>query len=126
MSVLICVLCLISIQLVIYGCVVLFSAVLRGSLLMNCMIVCDCCVCRQLINMDYYYYYFFYPGIQFLGNEKITLCSAKKYKNQAGMNLTPPPPPPQNSHVPIIIIIILRLPYLCLACDAGLPACVCK
>jgi len=22
----------------------------------------------------------------------------KKYKNQAGMNLTPPPPPSQNSH----------------------------
>jgi len=30
---------------------------------------------------------------------KITLCSTEKYKNQAGMNLTPPPPPPsQNSH----------------------------
>ena len=22
----------------------------------------------------------------------------KKYKDQAGVNLTPPPPPPQNSH----------------------------
>jgi len=26
-----------------------------------------------------------------------TLCNTKKYKNQAGMNLTPPPPS-QNSH----------------------------
>ena len=37
---------------------------------------------------------FFDPGTQFPGNEKITLCNTKKYKNQAGMNLTPPPPPP--------------------------------
>jgi len=37
-----------------------------------------------------YYYYYFDPGTQFPGNEKITLCNAKKYKNQAGMNLTPP------------------------------------
>jgi len=44
-----------------------------------------------------YYYLFFYPGTQFLGNEKITLCNTKKYKNQAGMNLTPPPLS-QNSH----------------------------
>jgi len=40
---------------------------------------------------------FFDPGTQFPGNEKITLCNTKKYKNQAGMNLTPPPPS-QNSH----------------------------
>jgi len=39
---------------------------------------------------------FFDPGTQFPGNEKITLCNTKKYKNQAGMNLTPPPS--QNSH----------------------------
>ena len=32
------------------------------------------------------------------GMKKITLCNTKKYKNQAGMNLTPPPPPSQNSH----------------------------
>jgi len=40
---------------------------------------------------------FFDPGTQFPGNEKITLCNTKKYKNQAGMNLTLPPPS-QNSH----------------------------
>jgi len=39
---------------------------------------------------------FFDPGTQFPGNEKITLCNTKKYKYQAGMNLTPPPS--QNSH----------------------------
>jgi len=39
----------------------------------------------------------FDPGTQFPGNEKITLCNSKKYKNQAGMNLTPPPPS-QNTH----------------------------
>ena len=37
----------------------------------------------------YYYYYFFDPGTQFPGNEKIMVCNTKKYKNQAGMNLTP-------------------------------------
>jgi len=35
---------------------------------------------------------------------KITLCNTKKYKNQAGINLTPPPP----SQKIIIIIIIIR------------------
>jgi len=40
---------------------------------------------------------FFDPGTQFPRNEKITLCNTKKYKNQAGMNLTPTPPS-QNSH----------------------------
>ena len=30
--------------------------------------------------------------------KKIMPCNTKKYKNQAGMNLTPPPPPSQNSH----------------------------
>jgi len=39
----------------------------------------------------------FDPGTQFPGNEKITLCNTEKYKNQAGMNLTPPPPS-QNTH----------------------------
>jgi len=34
----------------------------------------------------------FDPGTQFPGNEKNTLCNTIKYKNQAGMNLTPPPP----------------------------------
>ena len=29
--------------------------------------------------------------------KKIRLCNTEKYKNQAGMNLTPPPPS-QNSH----------------------------
>jgi len=41
-----------------------------------------------------YYYYFFDPGTQFPGNEKYYAVQYKKYKNQAGMNLTPPPPPP--------------------------------
>ena len=39
----------------------------------------------------------FDPGTQFPRKEKITLCNIKKYKNQAGMKLTPPPPS-QNSH----------------------------
>jgi len=34
---------------------------------------------------------FFDPGTQFPGNEKIMLCNKEKYKNQAGMNLTPTP-----------------------------------
>jgi len=42
------------------------------------------------------YYYFLRPRYSIPGNEKITLCSTKKYKNQAGMNL--PPLPSQNSH----------------------------
>ena len=46
---------------------------------------------------------FFDPGTQFQRKEKITLCNIKKYKNQAGMNLTPPPP--------IIIIIIIIIIY---------------
>ena len=52
---------------------------------------------EQLYATDYYYYYFFDPGTQFPRKEKITLCNIKKYKNQAGMSLTPPPPS-QNSH----------------------------
>ena len=40
----------------------------------------------------YYYYKFLEPGTQFPRTEKITLCNTKRYKNQAGMNLTPPPP----------------------------------
>ena len=39
-----------------------------------------------------------WPGTQFPRNEKNTLCNTNKYKNQAGMNLTPPPTPSQNSH----------------------------
>jgi len=46
-------------------------------------------------NYWHHYYYYFDPGTHFPGNEKITLCNTKKYKNQA--NLTPPPPS-QNSH----------------------------
>ena len=40
---------------------------------------------------------FFDPGTQFPGNEKNYAMQYKKYKNQAGMNLTLPPPS-QNSH----------------------------
>jgi len=40
--------------------------------------------------------------------KKITLYAIQnKYKNQAGMNLTPPPPTSQNSQIIIIIIIII-------------------
>ena len=39
----------------------------------------------------------FDPSTQFPGNEKNMLCNTKKYKNQAGMNLTPPPAS-QSSH----------------------------
>jgi len=31
-------------------------------------------------------------GTQFPANEKITPCNTEKYKNQAGINLTPPSP----------------------------------
>ena len=48
---------------------------------------------------------FFDPGTQFPRKEKITLCNIKKYKNQAGMNLTPPSP------IIIIIIIIIVIIY---------------
>jgi len=51
------------------------------------------------------YYYSFYfilfyltPVLNSQGMKKITPCSTKKYKNQAGIKLTPPPPPSQNSH----------------------------
>jgi len=33
---------------------------------------------------------FFTPVLNSQGMKKITLCNTKKYKNQAGMNLTPP------------------------------------
>ena len=46
---------------------------------------------------DYYSYYYFDLGTQFPGNEKNYAMQYKKYKNEAGMNLTPPPPS-QNSH----------------------------
>ena len=39
------------------------------------------------------------PVLNSQGMKKITLCNTKKYKNQAGMNLTPPPS--QNSHAVI-------------------------
>ena len=39
-----------------------------------------------------YYYYFLTPLLNSLGMKKITLRNTEKYKNQAGMNLTPPPP----------------------------------
>ena len=38
----------------------------------------------------YYYYYFLTPVLNSQGMKKITLCNTKKYKNQAGMNLSPP------------------------------------
>jgi len=44
-----------------------------------------------------HYYYYFDPGIQFPWNKKNYAMRYKKYKNPAGMNLTPPPPS-QNSH----------------------------
>jgi len=44
-----------------------------------------------------YYYYFFDPGTQFPWNEKNYAVQYKKYKNQAGMNLTSPPSS-QNSY----------------------------
>jgi len=43
------------------------------------------------------YYYFLTPVLSSQGMKKNTLCHTNKYKNQAGMNLTPPPPS-QNSH----------------------------
>jgi len=46
---------------------------------------------------DHYYYYYLTPVLNSQGMKKIALCNTKKYKNQAGMNLTPPPPS-QNSH----------------------------
>jgi len=53
--------------------------------------------------MQYYYYYYYFIPVGYSifrpeGNEKNRLCNTKKYKNQAGMNLTPPAPTSQNSH----------------------------
>ena len=45
----------------------------------------------------YVYYYYFTLVLNSQGMKKITLCNTEKYKNPAGMNLTPPPPS-QNSH----------------------------
>ena len=42
------------------------------------------------LRFQYYYYYFFTPVLGSQGMKKSTLCNTKKYKNQAGMNLTPP------------------------------------
>ena len=39
----------------------------------------------------------FTPVLNSQGMKKYTICNTEKYKNQAGMNLTPPPPS-QNSH----------------------------
>jgi len=38
------------------------------------------------------------PVLSSQGMKKLCYAIQKKYKNQAGMNLTPPPPPSQNSH----------------------------
>jgi len=48
----------------------------------------------------YYYYYYYYldSGAQFPGNEKKYAMQNKKYKSQAGMNLTAPLSS-QNCHV---------------------------
>jgi len=48
-------------------------------------------------NLVYYYYYFLNPVLNSQGMKKLRYAIQKKYKNQAGMNLTPPPPS-QNSH----------------------------
>ena len=61
-----------------------------------------------------YYYYFFWPRYSIPEERKNYAMQYKKYKNQAGMNLTPPPPS-QNSRAvrwhctaeSIIIIIII-------------------
>ena len=61
--------------------------------------------------------YFLTPVLNSRGMKKLRICNIKKYKNQAGMNLTPPPPS-QNSRAVrwhctaeskrrVIIIIIL-------------------
>jgi len=44
-----------------------------------------------------FYFIFLTPVLNSQGMKKITPCSTKKYKNQAGIKLTPPPPS-QNSH----------------------------
>ena len=53
-------------------------------------------IIREL-TICYCYCYFLTPVLNSQGMKKITLCNTKKYKNQAGMNLTPPPPS-QNSN----------------------------
>jgi len=56
---------------------------------------------------------FLTPVLNSQGMKKITLCNTDKYKNQAGVNLTPPP---------IIIIIIIRsttLPSVLWRCWLG-------
>jgi len=42
--------------------------------------------------------FFLTPVLNSRGMKKLCYAIQKKYKNQAGMNLTPPPPPSQNSH----------------------------
>jgi len=46
---------------------------------------------EALHKCDYYYYYLT-PVVNSLGMKKLRYAIQKKYKNQAGMNLTPPPP----------------------------------
>jgi len=53
---------------------------------------------RHLLCGRDYYYLFIDRGTQFPENEKkLRYAIQKKYKNHAGINLTPPPPS-QNSH----------------------------
>jgi len=63
----------------------------------------------------------FDPGTQFPGNEKkITLCNTKKYKNQAGINITPPSPS-QNSHALLLLLLLTsREVMLCAAVSSRL------
>ena len=44
---------------------------------------------KNIIIIYYYYYYYFYPRYSIPSElKKTTLCNTKKYKNQAGMNLS--------------------------------------
>jgi len=55
-------------------------------------------VCPTPLSFYKLLFLFFDPGTQFPWKKKITLCNTKKYKNQAGINITFPPPS-QNSYV---------------------------
>ena len=50
--------------------------------------VLNCCNISQICVIII----FFTPVLNSQGVKKMTLCNTEKYKNQAGMNLTPPPP----------------------------------
>ena len=52
---------------------------------------------KIIIIIYYLYMYFLTPVLNSQGMKKLRYAIQKKYKNQAGMNLTPPPPS-QNSH----------------------------